>query len=69
MKRKITGLAYGEADSSMPAECYVTREHRVPLSDAALEVLRQVGEVRGGDFVFTADGRGGILEREGSRRA
>jgi integrase len=28
------------------------REHRVPLSDAALEVLRQVGEVRGGDFVF-----------------
>src|SRR4051812_2391397 len=28
------------------------REHRVPLSDPALEVLWQVGEVRSGDFVF-----------------
>jgi integrase len=34
------------------------REHRVPLSDPALEVLRQLQEISGGDFVFPG-GRAG----------
>lgn len=29
------------------------REHRIPLSDAALEVLQQAAAVRMGDFIFT----------------
>jgi integrase len=37
------------------------REHRVPLADAALAVLRQAAEFRTGDFVFP--GRGSVLNR------
>jgi integrase len=55
---EVLGARWDEIDTAtrtwtVPAERMKGhREHRVPLSDAALEVLRQVGEVRGGDFVF-----------------
>jgi integrase len=55
---EVLGARWDEIDAAartwtVPAERMKGhREHRVPLSDAALEVLRQVGEVRGGDFVF-----------------
>jgi integrase len=33
------------------------REHRVPLTGRALEILREVEKVRGGDFVFPGQRR------------
>jgi integrase len=34
------------------------REHRVPLSDAALAILEEMGKARQGEFVFTGDRAG-----------
>jgi integrase len=30
------------------------KEHRVPLSDRALSIIRELGKTRVGDFVFTS---------------
>ena len=55
---EVIGAHWSEIDLrhavwTIPAEhTKANREHRVPLSDAALSVLREVGELRSGDFVF-----------------
>jgi integrase len=60
----VLGARWDEIDAAariwtVPAERMKGhREHRVPLSNPALEVLRQVQEISGGDFVFPG-GRAG----------
>lgn len=61
---EVLGARWNEIDPAariwtVPAERMKGhREHRVPLSDPALDVLRQVRELSGGDFVFPG-GRAG----------
>jgi integrase len=35
-----------------PARTKAAREHRVPLSESAVAILREMGSVRSGDFIF-----------------
>src|SRR5215831_4727301 len=56
--RRDVGCAWDEVDMgaklwTIPADrMKAGKEHRVPLSDAALAVLRQMHAIRHGDYVF-----------------
>ncbi len=61
---EVLGAAWDEFDFranvwTVPAfRMKATREHRVPLSGPAIEILKKLGEIRGGPFVFPGLKRG-----------
>jgi integrase len=61
---EILGMRWAEVDLEKriwtlpPNRMKAGREHRVPLSERAVAILRQLAEIRTGDFVFPGQARG-----------
>jgi integrase len=70
---EVIGARWDEIDAAnrlwiIPADRMKARkEHRVPLSDAAMAIVEQMAEVRTSDLVFTGI-RGGVVAENAMRR-
>jgi integrase len=66
-RAEVVGIRWSEIDVAakvwtIPAErMKAGKQHRVPLSDAAIAVLRQFEAIRSNDFVFPGNASGGRL--------
>lgn len=61
---EVLGARWEEIDTAgklwtvPPVRMKAHKEHRVPLADRALEILREMKEVRSGDYVFSGQRKG-----------